>query len=138
MSNMPFQNDTDQETRRQVERYTFLTRAQSEVDQVGGRYKKEIATTVNAIPKYPSLPASSPWSDPANWGPDEPSLGFSVDEMPANGTPAEIEASLAAVPTPVATPSAEVGDCADEEPVASAANLAAVLAAGSSTIKRRE
>ena len=83
MSNQPFNNDTDQQTRRRVERDTYLSRAQVEADQVGGRFKKEIETHVTGVPTYPSLPASSPWASPDPTG-LEPPLGYSVDQMDAS------------------------------------------------------
>jgi hypothetical protein len=41
MSNQLFINNTDQETRRRVEHDSYLTRAQAEADQVGGRSGKK-------------------------------------------------------------------------------------------------
>ena len=94
MSNQPFINDTDQETRRRVEHDSYLTRAQAaEVDQVGGRYKKVTATTVNAVPQYPALPASSPWASGFDQN-VEPALGCDVNALEPTGTPAEVQASL--------------------------------------------
>jgi hypothetical protein len=62
---------------------TFFSRAQADAELTSqGRFKKETATRVTGVPTYPSMPASSPWSnDPVP--PEEP-LGFSVDELPPN------------------------------------------------------
>lgn len=60
-----------------------------------GRFKPETATHVigsTPIPKYPELPASSPSHHDVV--PDEPPLGYSVDEMQPLGTAAEIQASI--------------------------------------------
>jgi len=83
MSNQPF-NDTDQQTRRQVLKDTYFSRAQSEADMIGGRFKKETATQVVGVPTYPTLPSGNPWSSPDPTGP-EPTLGYEIDALPALG-----------------------------------------------------
>jgi hypothetical protein len=93
MSNQLFINNTDQETRRRVEHDSYLTRAQAEADQVGGRFRKEVTTTVNAVPQYPKLPASSPWASGFDQN-VEPVLGYDVNAQEPTGTPAEVQASL--------------------------------------------
>src|SRR5262249_54314908 len=75
MSNPPFDNDTDQQTRRQVLKDTYLSRAQADADMIGGRFKQQTQTHVTGVPQYPRQPTSSPWhSDPVS--PEEP---FGVD-----------------------------------------------------------
>jgi hypothetical protein len=79
-----YQNEASQAERKAVlENDNYHTRAQNTLDESGGRFQKLTPTNVTgtASAQVPKLPASSPWSDPANWGPDEPSLGFSIDEM---------------------------------------------------------
>jgi hypothetical protein len=61
---------------------TFRDHAEAEANQARGRYSAELAQTVvgsEPIPKYPTLP-SGPWSGEDLVG-QEPSLGYSVDEM---------------------------------------------------------
>ncbi|MGB8895876.1 MAG: hypothetical protein WCD13_16450, partial [Pseudolabrys sp.] len=89
-------------------------------------------------PTYPQLP-SGPWAgdDPV---PNEEPFGMDINVMEVNGTPTEIEKSLAALeepalsPTTVVTPPAEVEDHA-AEPV----GITPLVPAGSSptSIKRR-
>jgi hypothetical protein len=94
MTDHPFNNNADQQTRQQVERDTYLSRAEADADLTSqGRFKKETTTRVTGVPTYPSLPASSPWSEGFDQS-VEPALGFAVDEMPATGTPAEVQSSL--------------------------------------------
>lgn len=107
MTTHEFNNDSNQTERRRVERDTYLSRAQAEADQVGGRFKKEVTTTVNAVPTYPSLPSSSPFAK----GFDEvvgvePPLGYAVDEVPAQSNLEEPALS----PTTVVASPADVGD----------------------------
>lgn len=92
---------TQQEKLGALRNDTNFSWQQNTVDDVGGRYSKVTPTSLtgsDASPQMPKLPASSPWSDPANWGPPEPSLGFSIDEMQPTGTPAEVEKSLSRKP----------------------------------------
>jgi hypothetical protein len=95
MTNQPFNNtNTDQQTRLQVLKDTYLTRARADADlAASGRFKTQNATVVTSIPTYPRQPTASPW---ASADPNiEPPLGFSVDELPELGG-----ASAPAVETP--------------------------------------
>jgi hypothetical protein len=126
---------TQREKREGLEN-TLLGRAQADGDlAAGGRFKKEIETRVTGVPTYPPQPPSSFWaSDPVP--PEEP-LGVDVNEMTA-----EVQASPAAIPTTVATPTTVEVDCAGEgEPVigSTIATLSATdeLVTGSSAPKGR-
>ena len=97
MSNQPFNNDTDQQTRRQILKDTYLSRAQADADMIGGRFKQQSQTHVTGVPRYPRQPASSHWhSDPVL--PEDP-LGYSVDwlggESPAPVLSATVETTSA-------------------------------------------
>ena len=137
-----FTNRSSQAERKAVVKNdSYFSRQQNNVDDAGGRYAKLTPTNVigsTALPTYPQLPPSSPWSSGFDQNLERP-LGLSVEEMPANGTEQEIQSSLLALsPAPVAASPAVVEDRAEEEPAADVANLAASLAAGSSTsFKRR-
>jgi hypothetical protein len=77
MSNQPFNNDTDQQTRRQILKDTYLSRTQADADlEAQGRFKKQSPTMIVGA-QYPKQPANSPWAQ----GIDEivgvePPLGF--------------------------------------------------------------
>jgi hypothetical protein len=77
-------DEITQTEKKQIVRDTYLSRAQTETDLgTQGRFRKETATRITAVPTYPTQPASSPWSsDPVA---PEPPLGFSVDELPNLG-----------------------------------------------------
>jgi hypothetical protein len=81
----------DQQAREQTG--TFLSH--THLDDVGGRWAAISNPHIvgqSAVPKYPELPANSPWHhDPV---PDEPPLGYAIDAMP------ELEPSTTA-PHPV-------------------------------------
>jgi hypothetical protein len=126
-----FNNDSNQVERKRVERDTYLSRAQAEADQDGGRFKKEITTTVNAVPTYPPLPASSPWASGFDQN-VEPALGFAVDEMPAVGNPNEIQASSTLTP-----PEVHALPAAVEDRVGEPVGTTPLVPTGSATIKRR-
>jgi hypothetical protein len=85
------QNDRDL-----LPKTTLSTFAEAFADEErGGRFKTEQPTHVigsTPIPKYPELPASSPSHHDVV--PDEPPLGFSVEQLEPLGTEAEIEASI--------------------------------------------
>jgi len=84
MTNQPFNNDTDQQTRRQILKDTYLSRAQADAEiETQGRFKKHNPTIVSGTPQYPTVP-SGPWSSPDPSGP-EPSLGYSIDALPDLG-----------------------------------------------------
>jgi len=79
MSNQPFNNnDADQQTRREVLKDTYLSRAQAEAEMsLGGRFKKQTQTQITGVPQYPRQPISSPWhSDPVP--PEEP-VGVDIE-----------------------------------------------------------
>ena len=93
MSSQPYENEISQRERREVirnDRTTYLDFAQADADlAASGRFAATVATPVAGVPRYPALPASSPWaSDPV---PSEPPLGHCVDAMEPIGTDAEIE-----------------------------------------------
>jgi hypothetical protein len=74
----------------------FTTYHQLTSTDVGGRFAIEsprprLSGEVRET-KYPRLPDTSPWSGPQV--PDEPPLGFSIDEQECCGQPFEIEQSL--------------------------------------------
>src|SRR5262245_16151574 len=77
MINPPFDNDTDQQTRREVLKNTYFSRAQAEADlEAQGRFKKQNPTTVTGVPQYPAQPTNSPWATPDPTGPEPP---FPID-----------------------------------------------------------
>ena len=80
MSNQPFNDDTDQQTRRQVLKDTYLSRAQADADLIGGRFKKQVETHITGTPSYPQQPSSSPWLRSLDelTGP-EPSFGVDIE-----------------------------------------------------------
>ena len=136
-----FNNDTDQHTRREVLRNdTLFSRQQHTPDDAGGRYAKLTPATITGStpsPQYPKQPANSFWShDPVA---ATPPLGFSVDAMEPVGTPAEIEASLPTLNSPVVrAPPAAVEDRGVGEPVVSVVSSPlSAQATGSRSIKRR-
>jgi len=95
MSNQP--NDTDQQTRRQVLKDTYFSRASADADMIGGRFKRETETRVTGVPSYPRQPESSPWaSDPVP--PEEP-LGYDINALPElGGAPVHALAETATPP----------------------------------------
>jgi hypothetical protein len=74
---------------------TYHSRALSHIELEGqGRHAAEAKASVTGatrVPKYPA--ASGPWADPVQV-PDEPPLGYSVEDLEVCGTPAEVEQSL--------------------------------------------
>ena len=95
MSNQPFNDDTDQQTRRQVLKDTYLSRAQADADLIGGRFKKQVETHITGTPSYPQQPSSSPWSRSLDelTGP-EPSFGVDIEfvgDLGGATAPAAIE-----------------------------------------------
>jgi hypothetical protein len=94
MSNQPFNNDTDQQTRRQVMRDTYLARAQADAEiEAQGRFKRQSPTTIVGAPQYPRQPSSSPWASPDPTGP-EPPFPFDIDfvgDLGGASAPAAIE-----------------------------------------------
>ena len=78
-----------------TDRNTYFNRAQAEADAANaGRFATITATTVVASrAAVPHQPPGSPWHhDPV---PAEPPLGFSINEMPVVGTPAEVARAAA-------------------------------------------
>lgn len=88
-----FNNSSDQQERRRVERDTYLSRAQADADlEAQGRFKKQSPTRVTGVPVYPAQPPTSPFAgDPVG---DEPPLGQDVNWQEPIGTEKEIQASL--------------------------------------------
>jgi hypothetical protein len=85
---------------------TMLDHARSAADDDrGGRFAAVNTTTVigaDPIPKYPTLPASSPWAGPDPVPKEEP-LGYSVNDLePSTGLlplPVETGPAVAAAPS---------------------------------------
>ncbi len=93
----PFENEANQKLRRETlrnDRSTLLDHARAHADDAaGGRFKRELATSVVGVPNYPKQPETSPWHhDPV--GP-EPPLGLDVNAM--EPVEAEIASSIAAL-----------------------------------------
>ena len=86
---------------------TYMGHALDAELEMGGRFAKVHTTTVTgASPiSYPTQPTHSPWH--SNPYPEEPPLGFSVDEMEPIGEPHERTAS--ATSSSVTAP-AQAGD----------------------------
>ena len=64
-----------------------------ELERSGRHAQSATITGTKAVPQYPA--ASGPWNDPVQV-PDEPPLGYSVqDDLEPTGTPVEIAASVA-------------------------------------------
>ena len=87
MTTHEFNNHTDQQTRRRVERDTYLSRAQTELEEAGGRFTRQTPSTIiakNPASAYPRLPPSSPWTAPCPSG-DEPPLNVDVNAVPDLG-----------------------------------------------------
>ena len=62
--------------------------------ELGGRFgKAKVVVGTEPTVQYPRLP-SGPWADPVRV-PDEPPLGFSVNDLEPTGEPFEVERSLA-------------------------------------------
>jgi hypothetical protein len=78
------ENDFSQTQRREVirsDRATYLDFARSSADdEAGGRFAKQVPTTVTGVPIYPMQPPSSVWSQ-GHVVPPEAPLGFSVDAI---------------------------------------------------------
>jgi hypothetical protein len=120
---------TDQAERRRVVRNdervrngdtsTYLDHAHSDL---GGRFAVTERQTITGVvsPSPPPLPANSPWagSDPV---PDEPPLGYAIDETPPCGEPHEFESPTGVPPVspPVATddPAAPSGGVVQQIPL---------------------
>jgi hypothetical protein len=73
---------------------TFSQFAQSEADTPRGRFDAHEKSTVigsEPLPRYPQLPASSPWAGP-DLVPTEPALGVDVNALEPCGEPHELKA----------------------------------------------
>jgi hypothetical protein len=130
-------NEIPQAEKKQILKDTYFSRAEGDADLAAqGRFKRETATRVTAVPVYPSLPASSPWAAGFDVNVERP-LGVAVDEMPAVGTPNEIQDKFSADPSnSSALPAVSVGDRVGE-PAVGDVSFVASQAAGSTSIKRR-
>jgi hypothetical protein len=76
---------------------TFSQFAQSEAAEGRGRFTAHEQSKVvgsEPLPRYPQLPASSPWAGP-DLVPTEPVLGVDINEMEPVGQPHELKASRA-------------------------------------------
>jgi hypothetical protein len=85
--------------RRNASTYATFAEAFADEDRQG-RFKAVNKTTVvgtDAIAKYPEQPPNSPFHH--DRVPDEPPLGFSVEDHEPVGTAKEIQASLESQPT---------------------------------------
>jgi len=79
MTNQPFNNDTDQQTRRQVLKDTYLSRAQADADMAaGGRFAKP-TPKLSGVPQYPPQPPTSHWA--GDVVPTERPLGIDVNAL---------------------------------------------------------
>ena len=87
MTTHDFNNSaTQKEKRETLHKDTFFNRAQSDLDEAGGRFAKQSkATIIGSGPvSYPTQPIDSPWgSDPVP--PEEP-LGYSIDDLGLEGS----------------------------------------------------
>jgi hypothetical protein len=136
MSDSPYRNEATQSEKREVLRDTYLSRAQADADLgAQGRFKKETATSVTAVPTYPKQPTNSPWSSDV-LGPEEP-FPVDINAMEPDGTPNEIQASLEPTLKP---PEVHVLPTTVEdrvgEPVADVATSASSVAGSSTSMKR--
>jgi hypothetical protein len=104
MSNQPFNNDSDQKTRRQVLKDTLLSRALADAEiEAQGRFKRHNPTIVTGgTPQYPTVP-NGPWSSPDPTGPEQ-SLGYDINALPETG-----EASAPTLPCVVEPASSPEG-----------------------------
>jgi hypothetical protein len=97
MTSQPFNNNSSQRERAAIlknDAATLHQFAQSEAGEISGRWAKP--QTVNAsrpAVEYPRI-KSGPWADDQPMPPEEPPLGFSVEDHDPVGQPWEIEASL--------------------------------------------
>jgi hypothetical protein len=102
MTSQPFNNNATPDERKDVlqndrdllPKTTFASFAEAFADEDrGGRFKPETAThVIGSTAGPPRYPASSP-SHQDQTG-QEPSLGYSIDEMQPLGTEAEVQASI--------------------------------------------
>jgi hypothetical protein len=103
MSDQPFNNNSDQQTRRQVLKNTYLSRAQADAEvEAQGRFKKHNPTTVTGVhQQYPRQPSNSPWhSDPV---PPESPLGIDLEFVGELGGASAPASSPCAVETASST-----------------------------------
>jgi hypothetical protein len=92
MTSQPFNNNSTKAEREQFVKDTFHTRTR---DEAGGRFAQvNKSTVVGSDPAtlYPRLPGG-PWAAQP-MPPEEPPLGFSVEDHDPVGQPWEVEASL--------------------------------------------
>jgi hypothetical protein len=97
MSDQPFNNNSDQQTRREVLKDTYLSRAQADAEiEAQGRFKKQNPTTVTGVhQQYPRQPSNSPWATPDPTGP-EPPFPFDIEFVGELGgeSPAPVSATV--------------------------------------------
>jgi hypothetical protein len=100
---MTYQNDATMKEKASVlrndQRTTLAQFAQADADQRRGRFDAHEKSTVigsTPLPKYPQLPASSPWAGP-DLVPTEPAFGVDINEMEPCGQPHELKASHASL-----------------------------------------
>jgi hypothetical protein len=89
------------ENEKRLRASTLSQFAQSEAAEARGRFTAhEQSTVVGAtpLPKYPQLPASSPWAGP-DLVPTEPPLGYAIDELSAL-EPSSLPSPAQAPPNP--------------------------------------
>src|SRR5262245_34403429 len=98
MSDQPFNNNNDQQTRREVLKDCYLSRAQNDATlEAQGRFKKQTSIKVTGVPTYPKLPDSSPWAK-------------SIDDVVG------VEPALSAVGGPMAPTDAPLSDVETSPP----------------------
>src|SRR5262245_524354 len=98
-------NYTDQQTRRQVLKDNYLSRAQNDAEMsAGGRFKQQTQTHVTSLPQYPHQPENSPWSQ-------------SLDELTGREPPLETDPNfvgeLGGVSAPVVVVTVEAANATD-------------------------
>jgi hypothetical protein len=117
-----FINDTSQAERRAAlandRRVSTYHQFKLPEEELGGRYRKlEPQTIVGSDNPIPSYTRAAPWS--ATQLPDEPPLGWSVEDQMPVGEPHEVEASLgdgSTFPTSVADDATDRMVASSEEP----------------------
>jgi hypothetical protein len=86
--------ENDRKWREEQKRSTLLDHARAGAEmEAGGRFAKVNSAPVTAVPQYPRLPSSSPWSsDPV---PQEPELGIEIGDGASKPEPdAELPAAI--------------------------------------------
>jgi hypothetical protein len=95
------------ENEKRLRATTLSQFAQADADTPRGRFTVHEQSRVigsEPLPRYPQLPASSPWAGP-DLVPTEPPLGYAIDELAAlEPTPPSAHSPLAVVMSGKATP----------------------------------